>query len=442
MNEQLWQSVLGEIELAVTRGSFVTWFKNTSLINIDQDEVVVGVPNIFAKQQLEARFNDLVKEALAHSGVDTKNIQYKISSVIKPRNQDNPRSIRLDQPAAKDAPAKPQVLNTKYTFESFIVGGGNELAHAACQAIVDSPGHKYNPLFVYGGVGVGKTHLIQAVGNEITNRQPDIKVLYISCETFVKEFLESIRFKKKFSDRYRKADVLIVDDIQFIAGKEKTQEEFFHTFNALHQANKQVIISSDQPPKSIPTLEDRLRSRFEGGMMIDIQPPDFETRSAILQAKAELRGQPLPADVVEYLATHVQSNIRELEGALNQLLAWCEMRGLEPDKDIAVGLLGSSRGRPRRLTAKQVIERTAKYFQVDITELVGPKRDKEIVVPRQIAMYLLRSELHMSFPKVAHELGRKDHTTAIHSVDKIEKNLLLDHGMRQSVNEIRERLYG
>lgn len=445
MNEQLWQSVLGEIELAVSRGSFVTWFKNTALISADDGVIVVGVPNIFAKQQLETKFNSLVHEALSNSGVQVKEISYKISSVIKARPQSEKETVKITSSGARkpNAATKSEILNSKYTFESFIVGGGNELAHAACHAIVDNPGHKYNPLFVYGGVGLGKTHLIQAVGNEITNKKPGSKVLYITCETFVNEFLDSIRFKKKgFSDKYRKTDVLIVDDIQFIAGKEKTQEEFFHTFNALHQANKQVIISSDQPPNSIPTLEDRLRSRFEGGMTIDIQPPDFETRSAILQAKAVSLGRPLTPDVVEYLATHFQTNIRELEGALNRLLAYCEMHGLEPDKEVASSLLTASRSRPRRLTAKQVVERTAKYFQVDMEELLGPKRDKDIVVPRQIAMYLLRNELHLSFPKVAHELGRKDHTTAIHSVDKIEKGMSLDHIMRQSVNEIRERLYG
>jgi chromosomal replication initiator protein len=334
-------------------------------------------------------------------------------------------------------------LNPKYTFDTFIVGSSNELAYTACMAVANNPGTKYNPLFLYGGVGLGKTHLIQAVGNGIVANDPDATILYISSETFVNEFLDSIRFKKKgFADRYRNVDVLIIDDMQFIAGKEKTQEEFFHTFNALHQANKQIIISSDKPPKSIPTLEERLRSRFEWGMTIDIQMPDFETRCAILQTKANQGDVTLDRETVEYIASHVQTNIRELEGALNQLLAFCEMRGVKPDVQTASGLLGNVRAtRPHHITAKQVIDKTAKHFQIDATDIVSPKRDKHIVVPRQIAMYLLRSELHLSFPKIAVELGRKDHTTAIHSVEKIEKAVKLDYIIRQQVTEIREKLY-
>jgi len=447
VNEQLWQSVLGEIELSVSKGSFMTWFKNTALLKADNGHVVVGVPNVFGKQQLEVKFSDFLKEALENNGVKVTTLEFKIHSVIKtsdarkPAPQDQSQSTHQNN-SSRTLSVSKQGLNSKYTFETFIEGSGNELAHTACLAIVDNPGNRYNPLFVYGGVGLGKTHLIQAVGNEIIKRNPKAQVAYITTEQFVNEFLDHIRYKKKgFAERYRSADVLIVDDMQFIAGKEKTQEEFFHTFNALHQANKQIIISSDKPPKSIPTLEERLRSRFEWGMTIDIQPPDFETRCAILQAKAGQQGVTLDQDVVEYLATHVQSNIRELEGALNQLLATCEMKNIEPTIEVASGLMSNARLRPKHITPKQVIERTAKHFQIDIDEITGPKRDKDIVVPRQIAMYLLRSELHLSFPKVARELGRKDHTTAIHSVEKIEKGLSFDQLMRQHVNEIKERLY-
>ncbi len=262
-------------------------------------------------------------------------------------------------------------------------------------------------------------------------------------ETFVNEFLDHIRFKKKgFSEKYRNVDVLIVDDMQFIAGKEKTQEEFFHTFNHLHQNNKQIIISSDKPPKSIPTLTERLRSRFEMGMTIDVQMPDFETRCAILKAKASLSGVELGQETVEYLANNIKTNVRELEGALNQLLAYAEMRGISPDTSTAEGLLGNVRhSRPQHITSKQIIERTAKHFQLQVDEVCGAKRDKHIVVPRQIAMYLLRSELHLSFPKIAGELGRKDHTTAIHSVEKIEKAIKLDFLIREQVASIREKLY-
>jgi chromosomal replication initiator protein len=283
---------------------------------------------------------------------------------------------------------------------------------------------------------------MQAVGNEIVQNNPNAQVVYINTDTFVKEFTDAIRFKKKVSDKYRTADVLIVDDMQFIAGKEKTQEEFFHTFNALHQANKQIIISSDKPPRSIPTLTERLRSRFEWGMAIDIQMPDFETRCAIVETKASLSGVTLERETVEYLAKNIKTNVRELEGALNQLLAYAEMRGVAPDITTAEGLLGNvRRSRPQHVTAKQIIDKTARHFQIDSKEICGSKRDKHIVVPRQIAMYLLRSELHMSFPRIAQELGRKDHTTAIHSVEKIEKSIKLDFMIREQVAEIREKLY-
>ena len=448
MDERLWQSVLGEIELGVSRGSFVTWFKNTVLLDLSDSQAVIGVPNIFAKQQLEVKFKDQIIEALKNNDRSVSNIEFKIHSITLAKSKKSSEDHEPQLVASGNQSTQPAThinkdgLNTKYTFDGFIVGASNELAYAACQAISLNPGTKYNPLFIYGGVGLGKTHLIQAVGNEVRKNNPNARVIYITSEQFVNEFVDSIRFKKKgFADRYRNADVLIIDDMQFIAGREKTQEQFFHTFNTLHQANKQIIISSDKPPKSIPTLTERLRSRFEMGMTVDIQLPDLETRAAIIEAKASQSAIEIPRETVEYLATHVQSNIRELEGILNQLIAFCEMRGLEPDIQVATSLIGNARMRPKHITPRQVIEKTAKHFQIELDELTGPKRDKDIVVPRQIAMYLLRSELHLSFPKVARELGRKDHTTAIHSVEKIEKGMGLDQIMRQHVNEIRERLY-
>ena len=274
-------------------------------------------------------------------------------------------------------------------------------------------------------------------------KNPDARIVYASTEQFVQEFVDALRFKKNtdFAGFYRGADVLIVDDVQFLAGKEKIQEEFFHTFNALHQANKQIIISSDKPPREIPTLEERLRSRFVWGMSIDMQNPDFETRCAIIQTKAEMHGLELTGDVTEYLANYVQTNIRELEGALNQLLAFCEMRDLEPTLEVTTSLLGSGKSRPTHISSRQVIEKTARYFQIPVEDIIGPKRDKDIVVPRQIAMYLLRSELHLSYPKIARELGRKDHTTAIHSIDKIEKAVVLDSSVKTAISKIKERLY-
>lgn len=446
MESTVWGSVLAEIEVSVSRASYMTWFKSTEMLENNNGHVTVSVPNIFAKQQLEVKYSDTIKDLLEKNGVTVKKIDYSIGSVaqkkkaapvVAPTHPESGQSIDGMRKSVSRA-----VLNERYTFENFIVGSGNDLAYAACQAVSVNPGTKYNPLFIYGGVGLGKTHLIQAVGNGIQQNHPNAKIVYISTETFVSEFLDSIRFKKQgFADKYRSADVLIIDDIQFIAGKEKTQEQFFHTFNALHQANKQIILTSDKPPRAIPTLEERLRSRFEWGMSIDIQPPDFETRQAILQTKSQLQGVTLPSEVVEFLAKHIQNNIRELEGSLNQLLAFCELRGIEPDIATAQALIKGKQQRPRHLTPKFIAEKTAHHFDISYAEMTGPKRDKDIVMPRQVAMYLLRSELHLSFPKIAVELGRKDHTTAIHSVDKIESLLSHDFVMRQHIQEIREQLH-
>ena len=458
MHHALWQSVLGEIELTVSHATFTTWFKNTELVDQNDAGVVISVPNIFAKKQFEVKFNDQIKTILNKNGITPKQITYIINTTGKHTHINRETTTTMDtaaisssvdellsksQPQQKTTPTTTGNLNPRYTFDSFIVGSSNDLAYTASQAVAANPGVKYNPLYLYGGVGLGKTHLMQAIGNEIIKNNPKNRVLYISSETFVSEFLDSIRFKKKgFSEKYRNVDVLIVDDMQFIAGKEKTQEEFFHTFNHLHQNNKQIIISSDKPPKSIPTLTERLRSRFEMGMTIDIQMPDFETRCAILNIKASLSGVSLNKETTEYLATNIKTNVRELEGALNQLLAYAEMRGIEPDLSTAEGLLGNIRhSRPQHISSKQIIEKTAKHFQLDVNELCGCKRDKYIVVPRQIAMYLLRSELHLSFPKIANELGRKDHTTAIHSIEKIEKAIKLDFIIREQVSAIREKLY-
>lgn len=454
MQNSLWQSVLGEIELSVSHATFVTWFKNTELVDSSAEQVTIAVPNIFAIRQFEVKFNDQIKEVLAKNGVTPQKVVYTVKTSGKKTVVSRETTATREAVVASELVSRPSGrsltpttssngLNPRYTFDSFIVGSSNDLAYTACQAVAQYPGVKYNPLYLYGGVGLGKTHLMQAVGNEITRNQPDARILYVSSETFVKEFLDSIRFKKKgFSDKYRNVDVLIIDDMQFIANKEKTQEEFFHTFNALHQNNKQIIISSDKPPKSIPTLTERLRSRFEMGMAIDIQMPDFETRCAILEAKASISGVELSRETAEYLANNIKTNIRELEGALNQLLAYAEMRGIDPDISTAEGLIGNvRRSRPQHITAKQIIDKTAKHFQLSTPEICSDRRDKHIVTPRQIAMYLLRSELHLSFPKIAGELGRKDHTTAIHSVEKIEKSIKLDFTIREQVAEIREKLY-
>ena len=457
--DKLWQTVLGDIEISLSRANYLTWFKNTRLIERSGERIVIAVPNVFIKQQLERKYNQLILDTIQKNGESIQAVEFKIQSVPqadiseKPEPQaaaplpekEYPYAVFPEKPRPANSLAHPyrQGINERYTFDTFVVGSGNELAYAACQAVANEVGTKYNPLFLYGGVGIGKTHLIQAVGNAVLARNPRARVVYISSEQFVQEFVDALRFKKNnaFADYYRSADVLIVDDVQFFAGKEKIQEEFFHTFNALHQANHQIIISSDKPPRDIPTLEERLRSRFVWGMSIDMQNPDFETRCAIIQNKAAVKHVQLPADVVDFLSTQFQTNIRELEGALNQLLAFCEMRGLEPNLAVVTGLLGGRASRPKHLSSRQIIERCARYYNIELDDILGAKRDKDIVVPRQVAMYLLRSELHLSFPKVAHELGRKDHTTAIHSVEKIEKEVSLNPSIRTAVHDIKEQLY-
>jgi chromosomal replication initiator protein len=356
--DRLWQTVLGDIEISLSRANYVTWFKNTRLVDFADGVATIGVQNVFIKQQLERKYADVISTSLEKNDVHTSGIVFKIQASAPRSRETDERAVFQQIEKARMVPgpgngqhrtASPlthtyrQGLNEKYRFENFIVGSGNELAYAACQAVAADPGKKYNPLFLYGGAGIGKTHLIQAVGTAVLANRPGSHVVYVSSEQFVQEFVDALRFKKNtdFADYYRSADVLIVDDVQFLAGKEKIQEEFFHTFNALHQANKQIIISSDKPPREIPTLEERLRSRFVWGMSIDMQNPDFETRCAIIQSKAEEKNTVLPSDVVEYLSTQFQTNIRELEGALNQVLAFCEMRDLSPNLAIVSGSDGS-----------------------------------------------------------------------------------------------------
>ena len=385
--DDIWQAVLGEIEVSLSRGSFVTWFKNTCLLKQEDDLTVIGVSNIFVKQHLEKKYGDLIMNTLRKQGASASRIEYKITpaassrrELIDEKDSEHPQlsSIAADRnnsAAIQNLRQTSNGLNERYTFDNFVVGDGNELAFAACQAVTQQPGTKYNPLYLYGGVGIGKTHLIQAVGNALQSRNPDAKVLYIATEQFVREFVQSLRGRTAaaFASNYRSADVLIVDDVQFLAGKDKIQEEFFHTFNTLHQADKQIIMSSDKPPRDIAMLEDRLKSRFVGGMSIDMQVPDFETRCAIIQIKAEGHQVTLEPEVIEYLATAVQTNIRELEGALNQLLAWCDVRALTPTVAIASSLLQVNKTRPKHLSAKQIIERTARHFQIPLEKHGRPQ---------------------------------------------------------------------
>lgn len=452
--DRLWQAVLGDIEISMSQGNFITWFKRTALLEVGEGSVVIGVPNVFFKTQLENKYSTTVIDALKRNNLPTESVVYKThtftSTTQAEENVPKPEATQ-QQTLMSAVPNQSNSLshsyrrgiNAEYTFDSFVVGSGNEIAYAACRAVSVQPGDKYNPLFLYGGVGIGKTHLIQAVGNAVLMENPRARVVYVTSEQFLQEFVDAIRFKKisDFAGFYRNADVLIVDDIQFIAGKDKVQEEFFHTFNALRQAKKQIILSSDKPPKDISSLEERLRSRFVGGVTIDMQTPDFETRCAIIKSKAESRSFNLDNDVVEYLSNYIQTNIRELEGGLNKILAVCEMRSVEPSLSLATSVLGALNTRPKHLSAKQIIETCAKHFQIPVSDVLSPRRDKDIVAPRQFAMYLLRSELKLSFPKIAQELGRKDHTTAIHSINKIEQELHIDPELREIITAIKEQLY-
>lgn len=451
MYNSLWQTILGEIELSLNDDvAFNTWFKDTSLNITTEDIAIIEVKNVFAVSQLQKKYDALIRSLFTKNGVTPLDVRYapQKTGVKKTINREISTALPVTPAGDSTLPAMATVpisgnLNTKYTFDNFIVGGSNDLAYSAARAIADSPGRKWNPFFIYGGVGLGKTHLAQAIGNEIIDKNPLARVTYASLNDFTREFLDSIRFKKKFPDRYRQSDVLIIDDIQFLTGKEKTQDAFFDIFNTLHEANKQIILTSDRPPSSIVTLTDRLRSRFEMGMLVDVQLPDFETRCAIIETKAAMSGHELDRETVEYIAQSIKTNIRELEGSLNQLLAFSEMRGVTPDKNMAEGLItGASRtSRTKSISSRQVIDKTAKYFSLSPSEVCSAKRDKHIANARQVAMYLLRSELHLSYPQIASELGRKDHTTAMHSVSKIENSIKLDMHVREQVDSIREALY-
>ena len=469
-SHKLWQAVLGELELSVSAANYATWFKDTAIIEHEADCITLAVPNIFTIGTLKKQFEGKIIDCLNGMGAEITTLNYKVVEKAKTAAIDEPPAKAHPHPEPAqiaraafavsatgttiDAPPAPAVtprparhhanhqLNARYTLDSFVVGSSNELAFVASQTAAKYPGDKYNPLFLYGGVGLGKTHLMQAIGNEIVRRDPTCRIRYTTSEEFTNEFIDSVRSRKTkaFAQTYRSLDVLIIDDIQFIGSKEKTQEEFFHTFNTLHQAGKQIIMSSDKRPRDIPHLEARLRSRFEMGMSADIQRPDLETRSAIVQRKALQENLQLPAELIEFLARQYQHNIRELEGALTQLIAYCEVRGIQPSITVARGLSGNVVPRRRTLTPSTIIDKAAAYFNLQPADITGSKRDKDIVVPRQIAMYLIHKELNLSFPKIAAALGKRDHTTAIHSIRKIERLIETDDDLRSDVNHIKERI--
>jgi chromosomal replication initiator protein len=462
---ELWQAVLGELELKLSKANFTTWFKQTFITNFNENEVIVGVPNTFTKTWLEKKYHKEIHNLIQNfaNNARIKNVFYKVET--KPGLPISIDPIEIEK-IINEAPVLPQTnyyqapqpvylqarpdtievsLNQKYAFSNFIVGKQNELAHAAAQAVASQPGGVYNPLFLYGGVGLGKTHLLQAVGNEIGKQNPKAKILYVTSEKFTNDYINAIRTNRtrEFKDLYRTVDVLLVDDIQFITGKEGTQEEFFHTFNALHQNNKQVVLTSDRPPKAIPDLEQRLSSRFEWGMMADIGSPDFETRIAILQAKCREKNYLLEQEILHHVGTVVQSNVRELEGALNKIIALHQFKNTIPTIESVKPIIASFQPSKNKksITPRHLIQTVAVYFDLQIEDLLGKSREKRLAFPRQIIMYIMREEMKSSFPSIGTELGGRDHTTAMHAYEKISNQISGDEKLQQDVEMIKQRLY-
>lgn len=444
-NQQLWQAILGNIELSLPKPNFNTWFKSTSIIERGENTMVVGVPSAFIKEWLEKKYHPEIIKALKTLAPEIKEIKYQIVSPAFVPSIAPKEVARTVSTAAKKPDNSNQSLNPKYTFETFIVGSHNQLAHAASQAVSKKPGQAYNPLFIYGGVGLGKTHLMQAVGNEVLKKNPEAKILYVTSERFTNEFVGALSQGKadQFKSIYRNVDVLLVDDIQFLAGKEGTQEEFFHNFNALHQNNKQVVMTSDRLPKEIPAIEDRLVSRFEWGMIADIATPDLETRMAILRTKCKEKNYNIEPEILQFIAETIQSNIRELEGALNRLVVYCQLNNTRPTLDQVKNILVSVITPPKKrgVSAKKIIEVVSDFYNVSPEDLLKQSRKKEYVNPRQIAMYIIRKELETSLPSIGEFFGGRDHTTVIHAIDKIDRLAKEKSSLRQEIDLIKDRIY-
>ncbi len=448
--DELWKAALAEIELSLSKASFVTWFKYTSILRQDDTGgVIIGVPNGFSKEWLENKYNKLILGSLRNLSKEIKDVHFEISSLKSPtRETAQPQEIANDNNQDQLQFANSSInsdtnLNPKYTFSSFIVGTSNELAYAASLATTKNLGKTYNPLLIYGGTGLGKTHLLQAVGNEVSAKNPNKKIKYLSSEKFTNEFIESVRNRntESFKNKYRKVDVLIIDDVQFLANKEQTQEEFFHTFNSLYEKNKQIILSSDQPPKSIQTIDDRLRSRFDGGMIADISLPDYETRMAILKTKLEEISKELEDNILDYVALNVTRNIRELEGALTKVLAIYELeKGLSLDR-LSEVLSEFVLNDKKIVTPLKILKEVSEFFDIHTSDLCASSRKKNLVRPRQIAMFLLREELNYSYASIGEKLGGKDHTTVIHACGKINNEIVQDPKSLQEIDYIKERIY-
>ncbi|HWQ99972.1 MAG TPA: chromosomal replication initiator protein DnaA [Candidatus Methylomirabilis sp.] len=454
--QAIWLAALGELELTLSKANFTTWFRNTGISAFDNGRVTISVPNTFTKAWLEKKYHEAIIKALRHvTSNAVREAAYRVE-MKTPSVMITAEISAVDVPSSfmtsSASSSMPQVetmgdigLNPRYTFESFIVGKGNELAHAAAMAAAANPGESYNPLFIYGGVGLGKTHLLQAIGHHVLSSRPGATVRYLTCERFTNEYIQSVRGgrAKEFKDAYRTVDVLLVDDVQFISGKQGTQEEFFHTFNALHQLNKQIVLTSDRSPKDIQAIESRLLSRFEWGMTTDVSQPDFETRVAILEAKCLGKNYPLSAEVLRAIAGTVQSNVRELEGALNKIIAYHQFKNMQPSMETVQNLLQSFLPSvpKRNITPKRLIEIVTVYYDVPLDELLGKSREKRLAFPRQVAMYLLREDAKCSFPAIGTHVGSRDHTTAIHACGKISGLLKEDEQLKRDIALLREKIY-
>lgn len=455
---EIWRNCLGELEVTVSRPNFVTWFKNTFLIDYKNGIFTIGVPNFFYETELRRRYlNDIVKVLSKQINNPNVTIKFKIAApgAGQAVNFDKDKVIHnpVDKSEAqKETPFKPQslpqnsTLNSYYVFDNFVVGSNNQLAYAAADAVSNKPGETYNPLFIYGESGIGKTHLMQAIGNRVLKNKPNAKVMYVTAETFINDFIVAVEQgsgkAKNFKDRYRNVDILLIDDIQFLSGKEQTQEEFFHTFNHLHQNQKQVVLTADRIPKAIKGLEKRLQTRFEGGMVADIAAPDMETRAAILRHKAKAKNYAVEDEVIDFIAENIKSSVRELEGALTKIIATCELSKCQPSLDVASKVLNNIIETTRRsLTPELIIKHTCNFFRVDQDELLGRRRNKEIVKPRQIVMYLLYNDIGMSYPDIGKYMGGKDHTTIMHGEKKISGELKSNPQTKEEITLIKEQLY-
>lgn len=452
-NQQLWQAILGSLEISLSKANFNTWFKNTNIIERGNDFIIVSVPTAFNRDWIATKYHQEMLRSLKSIAPEIKEIKYQLGSgqvpTVNKTNQAEKTSNTPPNQQGKTSPNQQPLqnfsgLNPKYTFETFIAGKNSDLAHAASVAVSKNPGSQYNPLFIYGGVGLGKTHLMHAAGHRMIQTDPKIKILYITAEKFANDYIDAIKQKKmeEFKKEYRNIDVLLIDDIQFMAGKEGFQEEFFHTFNELRDKGKQIIITSDRPPKEIPGVEQRLISRFEWGMVADIQAPDLETRMAILKNKMEKKGVILPEEIIFYIAENIINNVRELEGALNKLSVYQQMenRGLVLDQ--AKTILASIVGSKKRVTsAKKIAESVAQFYNTTIEDLIKQSRKKEFVKPRQVAMYLIRKELDNSFPSIGDFFGGRDHTTVMHAVEKVENLINSKESFKQEVNLILDKLF-